>query len=336
MLALGLLIILLISARPFLLWALNVEAAGEELERIVEWSEPRRVDELPQMADTSRVALAKVQTRLLTAIEQRPNHSHAYRLLGGTYLAEREWQEAAKILTQAHQLAPSHPLIAWEAGLAYEQMEQVVAQAPQQTLLSAFATGELQAPPERVETPFCEQDAQSCYMGQTTFIQPLADFAEGTVITAPVLFLHAPAQVKYALTLPAEDPALYFLLGLDPVVRDWGCDGATFQIWVEASQEPATLVYEEAIDAPTAISGWIPGWADLSPWAGKTVTLVLGTGTGAAGNGNADWFGWGELSLTTVEAAQYAAEVPRVRKIEAWRQANLTEEQVRQREEALQ
>jgi hypothetical protein len=170
----------------------------------------------------------------------------------------------------------------------------------------------------------------------------LAEFAEGTVITAPVLFLHAPAQVKYTLTLPLEPPALYFLLGLDPAVRDWGSeandtlpsDGASFQLWVEATQEPATLVYEETIDAPTAIRGWVPGWADLSPWAGKTITLVLGTGTGAAGNGNADWFGWGELSLTTVEAARYAAEVPRVRKIQAWRQANLTEEQVMRWEEA--
>jgi hypothetical protein len=289
------------------------------------------VDELPLVVD--KVALAEARTRLQAAIALRPNDSYTYRLLGRSYLAERDWEEAIELLAQAHQLAPHHPLMAWEVGLAYEQMEQVVEQAPQEELVSAFASGEVQAPTERLQTPFCEEEVQSCYMGQTTFTQPLAEFAEGTVITAPVLFLHAPAQVKYTLMLPAEQAALYFLLGLDPAARDWGTDGASFQIWVEATQEPATLVYEETIDAPTAIRGWIPGWADLSPWAGKPITLVLGTGTCAAGNGNADWVGWGELSLTTVEAARYAAEVPRVRKIQAWRQANLTVQQVMRREE---
>ena len=314
------------ALRPFVLWAVNVELAGRQLEVALAWPDPRRVGDLPQVRDAA--ALAQARAHLSAAIEQRPNEPHAHRLSGQSYLAEGDWLRAAEALDRAHELAPRHPLIAWEVGLAYEQLEQLVFSAPHEKLLSAVAAGQLKAPAQAINTPFCrDQELTSCYIGQSTFTQPLAAWPEGPELTAPVLFLHSPAQVKHSVTISAEQPALYFLLGLDPAVREWGTDGAVFQVWIETPQE-ATLAYEQAVDHETARRGWVPDWVDLSPWAGQRVTLVLGTAAGAAGNGNADWFGWGELKLTTIEAARYAVLAPSIHKQNAWQSANLTAEQL--------
>lgn len=314
------------AIRPFLLWAVNVQLAGQQLEVGLAWPEPRRIDDLPQVRDAA--ALAQARTKLSAAILERPNHSHAHRLSGQSYLAEADWLLAAEALQQAHDLSPRHPLIAWEAGLAYEQLEQLVLSAPHKDLLSVMAAGELNASAELINTPFCrDNEPASCYIGQSTFTQPYAFWPEGPELTAPVLFLHSPAQVKQSLTIPLEQPALYFLLGLDPTVREWGTDGAVFQVWIETPQE-ATLAYEQAIDNETALRGWVPSWVDLSPWAGETVTLVLGTAAGLAGNGNADWFGWADLKLTTVEAARLAVLAPGIHKEKAWQAAHLTGERL--------
>jgi hypothetical protein len=65
------------------------------------------------------------------------------------------------------------------------------------------------------------------------------------------------------------------------------------------------------------LRGWVPGWADLTPWAGQTVTLALEAHPGPADDLNDDWYGWGTLALTSAPAARYATLLPEQRMIEA-------------------
>ncbi|MGB0384227.1 MAG: tetratricopeptide repeat protein [Ardenticatenaceae bacterium] len=82
------------------------------------------------------MALTKAGQHLSAATAQWASHPHAYRLIGHSYLAQGDWLRAAEALDRAHQLAPRHWLIAWEAGLAYEQLEQIAGLAASNKSLS--------------------------------------------------------------------------------------------------------------------------------------------------------------------------------------------------------
>ncbi len=294
-------LLLLALAAPWLLWAYNVEQAGRLLEQGVRWPDERQVETLPQVGDAGAIEAAL--GHLAAAMRWRDDNEQAYWTAGRAYMAQAAWPSAADALTQARERAPDNPLLAWETGLVYEQLVNQLAQGPQTPLVPAFASGTVEAPPTPVQTPFCGDAPGSCYVGETVFTQPLAAFPEGPTVSAPTLFLHAPAKVRQQVTLPDGQPALTFLLGLDPSAREWGSDGASFQLWVEPPNAPAALLVERTLDGTTARAGWLAEWVDLTPWAGQAVTLALVTGPGPAGNADADWYGWGNLALTTVEAA---------------------------------
>lgn len=320
--ALLLFLLLMGRAVPLLRWAYDVEQAGRLLTAGLRWPEPRQSDSLPQVGRPA--TLAQAQSYLKAAIRQRPAHPHAYRLLGQSYLAEGEWLPAVEALEQAHDRAPLHPLMGWEVGLGYEQMQRVIEQAPHRPLVPLLAQGTLEASAQPVETPFCQSGSpQRCYLGETHFRQPLASFPEGPAQTHPTLFLHAPARVSQTLTIPPDTPALRFLLGLDPAARDQGTDGAVFRVWVGPLAGALLLASEQGISAEVAQRGWVSGWADLSAWAGQEVVLVLQTDVGPAGAGQGDWYGWGDVAFTTLEAAQYASLEPQVRQIRHWQAAGL-------------
>jgi hypothetical protein len=208
-------------------------------------------------------------------VRQRPEHAHAYRLAGEIYAARADWERAAAMLDQARARTPQNPLYAWEVSLIYEQMNRVVEQAPRVSLMDTFASGHLIAPGQLVKSLFCsDQGAASCYFGRSTYIQPYAAFADQAAVELPVLFLHPPASVEQSMLVPPDQPALSFVIGLDPVARDWSSDGATFRVWVTPSSGTRQLVTEVSLDRATALRGWVPGWADLTPWAGQTVTLT--------------------------------------------------------------
>lgn len=111
--------LLLALAAPTLLWAYHLRAAGELIERGLAWPAPRHADALPAVSDQS--ALLAAEAHLAQARRWRPDHPHAYRLSGYVALAHADWQRAAELLDQARARAPRNPMIAWEAGLAYEQ-----------------------------------------------------------------------------------------------------------------------------------------------------------------------------------------------------------------------
>jgi uncharacterized protein HemY len=78
------------------------------------------VDALPAALDAG--ALDEALTHLAQAQRWRPDHPHAFRLAGHAALARGDWPAAANALDVARARAPRNPLIAWEAGLAYEQL----------------------------------------------------------------------------------------------------------------------------------------------------------------------------------------------------------------------
>jgi len=316
----GLLVIIAVAGRaalPWLLWAYNVEQAGRLMDRGLVWPAPRHIDTLPQVADGK--ALEQALGHLGAAVRWRPDHPHAYRLAGWIYMARQEWVQAAEAFERARRLDPAFPLAAWEAGLAYEQMARVVASAPATPLLPGLAEATVEAPDIPVDTPFCRPGRpRSCYVGLTAFRLPYAGGGDFTVEEHPVLFLHPPAKVRLPLRVPPDRPAMRFLLGLDPQAREWGTDGAIFQIWVEPPTGEAELRFERQITGDEALAGWVPGWADLSPWAGQEVTLVFSTAAGPAGHATGDWYGWGDVTLTTLEAARYAALAPLAHMRAAW------------------
>ncbi len=122
--------------------------------------------------------------------------------------------------------------------------------------------------------------------------------------------------MEYELLIPSNQPALSFAIGLDPVAREWQSDGATFRVWVTPPGGTRQLVAELPLDRATAQRGWLPGWADLTPWAGQTVTLVLESHPGPANDLNDDWYGWGNLALTSAPAARYATLLPEQRMLQ--------------------
>jgi hypothetical protein len=294
---------------PVLLWAYDVQRAGDLIERGMAWPEPRAFDSLPRMTD--RAALDRALVLLDDATARRPAHPHAFRLLGQVRAARGELKLAADAFEQAAAWAPNDPLPRWEASLVYERMQRIVERAPRTPLLGTLASGELAAPGELVKSLFCnESGAASCYLGRTTFTLPYAVDPGGPHITFPALFLHPPASIGHVISIPADQPALRFVIGLDPAARGWRSDGAVFRVWVTPAGGDRQLAREVAVGAAMARRGWVANWADLSRWAGQQVTLTLESAPGSAGDAADDWYGWADLSLTSLPGAQYALLLP--------------------------
>jgi hypothetical protein len=207
--------------------------------------------------------------------------------------------------------SPEDPLPRWEASLMYERMQRIVESAPRTWLLDTFVNGDLVAPGQLVKSLFCNQSgAVSCYLGRTEYAMPYAVDPSGPPAKLAVLFLHPPASISQSVAIPGCQRALHFVLGLDPVARDWHTDGATFRVWVTPAGGARALVREMKFDRAGVRRGWILGWADLSRWAGQAVTITLESDPGQAGDATDDWFGWGDLSFTTLAGAQYAMLLP--------------------------
>jgi hypothetical protein len=119
-LALAAALLLLALALPWLLWFYHLAVGGSMLERGLTWPTPRQADSLPALAD--QAALQAAANELEQAQRWRPKHPQAYRLEAYAAMAAGDWAEAARQLDTARALAPRQPLLAWEAGLAYEQL----------------------------------------------------------------------------------------------------------------------------------------------------------------------------------------------------------------------
>ncbi|MBC8160536.1 MAG: hypothetical protein H7Z42_04880 [Roseiflexaceae bacterium] len=319
---------------PTLLWAYHTQRAGALADQALTWPSPRRSDSLPSVADAAAIETAL--GHLAAAKRWRPDHSQAYRLAGQIYLARADWPRAAAELEQAHTRSPREPLIAWEAALAYEQMLLAISGDATTPLIDQIAAGQLSAPGQLVRSQFCNATgAASCYTGRVRYELP--DSREPAAATRgyDAIFLHPPANLSATLIVPAATPVLRFAIGLDPVSRDWQSDGGSFRVLVRdaaAETEAATLT----LDAAAARSGWTSAHADLTRWAGETITLTIASGAGPTGDLTDDWFAWGDLTLVTPDTAAYAPLDPEARMIAAWRAAGQVPSLfVRQRDQAL-
>jgi hypothetical protein len=301
---------------PTLRWAYDIERAGRLMDVGMAWPTPRRADSLPRARN--KQALDRALEYLDDAEHRRPEHPHAYQLAGQIYAARADWERAAAMLDQARARAPQNLLYAWEASLIYNQMRRVTEQAPRTSIMDALAGGHLIAPGQLVKSLFCsDKGAASCYFGRGRYTQPYAAFPDQAAIELPILFLHPPASIEQTMRIAPAQPALSFVIGLDPVARAWRSNGAIFRVWVTPPRGARRMVAELTLDRATALRGWAPGWADLTPWAGQTVTLTLESHPGAVDDLNDDWYGWGNLALTNVPAARYATLLPKQRMIQA-------------------
>jgi len=297
---------------PLLLWAYDIECAGSWIDAGISWPDPRHADSLPQAYD--RQALEQALPYLAAAIARRPADAHAYRLSGQVYAALGDWDHAAAAYEQAMALAPANPLPRWDASLIYRQMQQRVKRSPQTPLTDTFAAATLLAPGELVKSLFCNAGgAETCYSGRAVYRQPYAAYPDQAKRTLSVVFLHPPASLAQHISIPPDQAGLHFLVGLDPVARGWATDGAVFRVWVELVNGQRQLAAELPLDRATAQRGWVPGWADLRPWAGQTIMLILESDAGPQGDRTDDWYGWGDLTLMPADAARYAALLPQLR-----------------------
>lgn len=315
---------------PWVLWAYYLERAGRLIENGMAWPAPRHVDTLPVEQDSG--LLDEALDDLSWAIRWRPGHSQPYRLAGQIYAARQEWERAAEAFDHASRLSPANALPAWEASLIYEGMYQVIETAPATPITRLLADATIEAPDAPIDTPFCRDNRpQSCYVGTTMINQREAGFPNSVGLNARTLFTHPNVQVSRVLYVSPRQPALRFALGLDPAARRWPTDGATFRIWISEGTAPPQQVFERTLDRATALRGWTRGWADLSPWAGATITLTLAVDGGPGRDTTADWFGWAAPTLTTVEAARLSALAPRARMVDAWQRAGLDAAQFQSR-----
>lgn len=144
------------------------------------------------------------------------------------------------------------------------------------------------------DAPICTDpagDPTACRrVALTEFVMP--DTGE----SRPVIFAHAPAAIAFPLTLPADPSFLWVSPALDPVARDWGGDGVTFQVAVQpASGGDPVVLWERQLDpALAADRGWVEAQIPLTDYAGQAVTLWLITQPGPANNDAGDRAGWGQ------------------------------------------
>jgi hypothetical protein len=124
-----------------------------------------------------------------------------------------------------------------------------------------------------------------------TEIQPGGGIIDIPGEDEPIIFMHpergsgGPPTIRYRLDLP-DRPVLSFT----PCLRE-GAIGAEFILWVgEEEVWRSTYTPEELLSRKRVE-------IDLSPWEGKSIDLILGTGP--AGHPRTDWVGWGGASVTS-------------------------------------
>ena len=122
------------------------------------------------------------------------------------------------------------------------------------------------------------------------------------------LYMHPPAEVAVDVALPPVSPGgaglyLQAALALDPAA--WSAptgDGVRFAAAVAPAGGAETIVLDAALNprARGEQRRWVEVLADLSPWGGRTVRLVLRTEPRA--DPTYDWAGWGEPAVVRLDA----------------------------------
>lgn len=271
---------------PYGLSFLHTEAGGRIL-AAVEAGDASAQAQLPQAVNHFQQAL-----------RWQPDNAYAHRLLGRTYLALDNPQEAVPALTRFTELRPDHPLGHWELALAYEQLWRQGADLHYYDLVVELPLAQVKAPETPLATPFCKpgDPPQACYVAST--VQDV----EGD--DQAILFQYPPAEVTYALELPPSPTTLRLRPGLAPAARDLGSDGVDYTVSVKAANSGRAERLYETFLSPEAGFGE-EARLDLSPYAGQTVLLTLATGPGPNGNNIGDLAGWVAPVVEDARVAQF-------------------------------
>lgn len=131
--------------------------------------------------------------------------------------------------------------------------------------------------------------------------------------SGPAIFLH-PAGADDAVLSFSEIPVpgmsegqrciFYFQVGFRPGF-DWNAtpntpNGVRFSVFIEGE-----CVFEEEV----AESGWKPRCVDLTPWAGRSISIELHTNA-IAGNSSYDWALWGDPLILDLWSAPELSTLP--------------------------
>lgn len=268
------LVVALLALPMFLRYARTLHADAL-LDAAVIWPADEPGGGLPTARDATALARARAALELLAAQTADPQ---VQRMLGYAAAAAGDWPAAAKAFDAALRAEPASLLIAWQAALAYEQMALTIDSTPTQPLLAA------------------QCQPSECISGDLAIVDPrLSDAAP---IMRSLLVLPAGGNASFRVDLPAESAGLRFLVGWEP---DAPLASAELRIWVLGSRADG-IVYSGALSAAEQGAAWTPAWADLSPWAGQTVELVLEVQGDLSAR-----VAWVDLKLTSAQAAHYTA-----------------------------
>jgi hypothetical protein len=108
-------------------------------------------------------------------------------------------------------------------------------------------------------------------------------------------------QIQYQTVVPKDKPILTFSIGLeDSIIGKPGADGAKFEI-SQIKNGKSETIFSQSLDASAKDSQryWQPQKLDLTPYAGKEVTLAFATSAGENGNAFCDWSGWRDITWSS-------------------------------------
>ncbi|HBY96939.1 MAG TPA: hypothetical protein DEP84_23830, partial [Chloroflexi bacterium] len=128
-------------------------------------------------------------------------------------------------------------------------------------------------------------------------IQIFSWLRPGDSAPAPILFQAPPSRVTLQLTLPESPSALNFDVTLNPEAVAAGSDGVVFLVELDGG-----LRYWQFIN-PEKNSGWHSASLDLTPWAGRAITLTFGTDPGPNNDARFDWPAWRNPHLVPLTIA---------------------------------
>jgi hypothetical protein len=137
------------------------------------------------------------------------------------------------------------------------------------------------------DTPICAEATGCERVALTEFTMP----QDGD--TRAAIFAHAPAEIAFPLTVPAEHAFLWLSPALDPQAWDWGGDGVTFAVKVRSRTGERTLWERHITPADPADRAWQQVFVPLDDYRGQEIDVVLVTAPGPAGNDAGDRAGWG-------------------------------------------
>ncbi len=127
-------------------------------------------------------------------------------------------------------------------------------------------------------------------------IEPFTVFPEPAYDT---ILMHSGGALAYNLELSDGINCLRFDATMFPDSWEWGVDGASFAVDVEAGGQTPIRVFERYISNAPEDQGWFSEIVDLSAWSGQNIRLVLSTGPGPNNDFTGDWAGWGQPRIVT-------------------------------------